>query len=991
MNEELQIIIRAVTGAAQKSIAQIKKELQGVSEQSQTTSEKFSAAIQGIAKAAAVAVAAITAIITAVVAFGKSTLETQKQMAQLNSAFQAAGKTTAEAAEVYKNFYRFLGDSGKALEASNLLIKITQDEQKLVQWTKILQGAFASLPDSLPIEGLVESINESINVGQVTGNLADALNWMKVSEDAVNQALAETTSLEEREILLRDILNNLYIRASDIYEKNNQAILEYNESQAKSQQKAAELGATITPLLTALNNLGTAIMSALKPAFESVLPYIAGFVIWLTEAVNRTAALSGAIAGTTEEVNNSMSGAANSTDGLNEGLTEAKKNAEAAKKAMMGFDELNVVPSEQSNTNTGTTGGIFGSDQDFSNVNALTGSIEEFKKKSEAVAESITSFMDKWGWALKAIGGLLAALSIRNLLVQFGTAIGLGEKFTKALSLSGAGAALAKFGGWLKAVVELLKEGNGFWSVMGAAFPKIAGWVSKIGTALKGFTFKGLLSGIKTVASKFGWIGLIIVAVISAIQYAVKHWQEICEIFKKWVDTNLTPKIQAIKDLFKDMGKAITSAIPQSWVDWIKGAIAWLGEAFDWLKDKIAIVWDVIGGVVFHTTMAGVMSTISKILETIKGIVQVVTGVVQFVVGIVEALIKTIIAIFNGNWEAVLDPLKKIWEGIKNIFGGLYSIVIGPIVEFVKGIISWFTELWDVLVGHSIVPDTINAIIDWFKSLPGKVFEFVKNFVDGVIEFFADLASKIGDWAVTIWNKIKTPFVSVGNWFKDRWNDVKNVFSSVGTWFGDIFSKAYSKVTGAFTNAKTGFSNIWSNIKSGFGNVSDWFKDTFSKAWEAVKNVFSSGGKVFDGIKDGILDGLKSVINKLIEGINKVIKKPFEGINSALQKIKDINILGVEPFKWMPTISTPQIPLLAKGGVVNEATLAMIGERGKEAVVPLENNTEWMDKLADKLAARNQAPTKIVLALDGKELGWANINSINSITRQTGTLQLVLA
>jgi hypothetical protein len=68
----------------------------------------------------------------------------------------------------------------------------------------------------------------------------------------------------------------------------------------------------------------------------------------------------------------------------------------------------------------------------------------------------------------------------------------------------------------------------------------------------------------------------------------------------------------------------------------------------------------------------------------------------------------------------------------------------------------------------------------------------------------------------------------------------------------------------------------------------------------------------------------------------------------------------------------------------------MIGERGKEAVVPLENNTEWMDRLADRIANRNSAPTKIVLMLDKKELGWANIKSINSITEQTGTLQLTL-
>ena len=99
--------------------------------------------------------------------------------------------------------------------------------------------------------------------------------------------------------------------------------------------------------------------------------------------------------------------------------------------------------------------------------------------------------------------------------------------------------------------------------------------------------------------------------------------------------------------------------------------------------------------------------------------------------------------------------------------------------------------------------------------------------------------------------------------------------------------------------------------------------------------------------------------------------------------------LGGKRFGFnISTISAPRIPYLANGGIVNSATLAMIGERGKEAVLPLENNTGWMDALADKLSARNNAPSKIVLMLDSKELGYATINSINNITSQTGRLQL---
>ena len=972
---ELQIIIKAVTSEAQKNMQAVKKELQGISQEAKSTSDKFGAAMKGIGKAAGIAIAGITAIIAAVVALGKSTLEYQKQSAQLNAAFSAMGKTAAEASTVYKNFYRFLGDSATAVEASNLLIKLTQDEKNLTQWTTILQGVYASFPDSLPIEALVESANETARVGVVTGNLADALNWAGASEDAFNAKLAQTTSLEEREALIRNTLNGLYGNAAAVYERNNKAILEYNESQANLQSKMAELGSTITPLLTALNNLAAALVPILKATFETVLPYVAGFVIWLTEAVNRTAALSGAIAGTNDEVantgnavNDAMNNAANSTGAVSDSLKDAKENAEAAKKAMMGFDELNVVPSEQSKSNTGPTGSIFGGDQDFSNVNALTGSIDEFKRKSEEVAKQISDFMDSWGWALKAIGSVLAALSVRHLLIQFADLIGLGDKLSKILSFAGIGAALSKIGGWLGAVIGLMKEGNSFLSVMGAAFPKIAGWIGKIVGAFKGFTFKGLLEGIKAVASKFGWIGLIIAAVISAITYAIKYWNDVVRIFKTFISETIAPQLQKIKDKFKEMGNAITSAIPPSWIEWIKGAIKWIGDAITWL-------WDAIGGTVFHTTVGVVMSAINGIISLILGVVEIITGAVQLVVGIIETVVKTIIAIFTGNWEAVLEPLNKIWSGVKNIFKGLYDGTIGVVVELVKGIISWFTELWDVLVGHSIVPDMVEAIIQWFKELPGKLFDLVANFVQKIIEFFSNLANKLGEWAVTAWEWIKAPFVAVGDWF------------------GNVFTKAYEKITGAFKNAKTGFANVWSNIKAGFGNVSDWFKDTFTKAWTAVKNVFSTGGKIFDGIKDGILEGLKTVINGLIGGINKVIAVPFNGINKALKALKDIEIVGIKPFDWISTINVPEIPLLAKGGIVDSATLAMIGERGKEAVVPLENNTGWMDSLVGKLAKVlvSDHPEKVVLNVDGKELAWTVINGMNGITRQTGSLPLQLA
>ena len=1022
---ELKILIKAVTADAQKNMAAVKKELQGISQEAKSTSDKFGAAMKGMAKATAIVVAAITAVIAAITGLGKSTLEFQRQVAQLNAAFASMGKSGDVAARTYKDFYRFLGDTGKAVEASNLLIKLTQNEANLAEWTKILQGVYASFPDSLPIEALVESANETARVGQITGNLADALNWAGESEDAFNEKLAQTTSVEEREALIRNTLNRLYGSAAAIYEKNNKALLEYNEAQAEFQQKAAAAGATVTPLLTVLTKLGSAIMSVLKPALETVIPYIAGFVMWLTEAVNRVASFFGILSGSSKSVtavgeatSTAMRKVSDGTGKVTAGLNAIKSGAEAARKAALGFDELNIV-SKPSGGGGGGTGALEGVGD--LNISGLTDgfdtalvNLEDFKKRAEEVKERIQQFMDDWGWALKTIGGILAGLSIRSLIIQFASLAGAGETVAKALSFGGIIAGIKKLSGWLGAVIGLMKEGFGFWEVMGAAFPKLAAAITKVGGAISGTVkavgaFIGGLSG-ATIAAVIA----VVIALASAVYFLWKNWDDVVAKVKEFANSNLAPIVESIKESFSqlweaikglgqsfaDLGVAIWNALPDSVKEWLADAVEWIknlvkaiGEWFasvEWLK-IIGTIFEAIGGVVVGSVGGLIAGAIQSLLTMIDGAVKIITGVVQIVTGLVSGLINLIVGLFTGDFKKALNSAKQIWEGIKNVFKGAVTAVGGVVKNFVQGIIDFFKNMWDVLVGHSIVPDTIEAIIEWFASLPVKVFELVSKFVQGVINFFTDLANKVGEWAINIWEKIKAPFAGVGSWFTARWADVKNALGDVGSWFSDTFTKAYSNTTTAFANAKTGFANVWSNIKAGFGNVSDWFRTTFTSAWEAVKNVFSTGGKIFDGIKDGILSGLKAVVNGIIDGINRVIAIPFNGINSALNTIRNFNIVGMSPFKWLPTITVPQIPRLAKGGIVDQATIAMIGERGKEAVVPLENNTEWIDKLVDRLAERQDRPEKIVLELDGRELGWANINSINNITRQTGSLQLTLA
>ena len=128
-------------------------------------------------------------------------------------------------------------------------------------------------------------------------------------------------------------------------------------------------------------------------------------------------------------------------------------------------------------------------------------------------------------------------------------------------------------------------------------------------------------------------------------------------------------------------------------------------------------------------------------------------------------------------------------------------------------------------------------------------------------------------------------------------------------------------------------------------NKCDGFRNFFIKAWDAIKDAVKSVGDFLSGIFESISDGFKGFVNFFIEGINTVIKA--------------LNKLSITVPDWVPEFGGKKfgfniktIPKLAEGGVIDRPTLAMVGEAGKEAVLPLENNTEWIDKLASKLSGK---------------------------------------
>lgn len=343
-----------------------------------------------------------------------------------------------------------------------------------------------------------------------------------------------------------------------------------------------------------------------------------------------------------------------------------------------------------------------------------------------------------------------------------------------------------------------------------------------------------------------------------------------------------------------------------------------------------------------------------------------VSSAVDSIVGFFTGLGDTIYETFSGIWSSIQDA----WSGVTEWFS-----------ELVENIKTFFSDLW------TSIQEIWTGVSEWFST---NVIEPIKTFFTPFVEWFLALFTSIKDFVVSVfevivqlaigcWNTIQLVWSVVAEWFNvnivqplvtffttlwttitslasDAWNGIVGIWTTVSTWFTTtVIDPVVNTFTGLWDKLKSGASGAWEGIKSVFNSVTSFFRSTFESAWTAVKNVFSTGGKIFDGIKDGIVNGFKAIVNAIIGGINKAIATPFNAINSALKTIKNFSILGQKPFKGLiSTISVPQIPKLATGGFATGDTLANIGEDGREVVLPLDKNLSWADIMAEHLVSRMQ-------------------------------------
>lgn len=199
------------------------------------------------------------------IGLAESTREFRKEQAQLETSFVNAGHSAETMQKTYADFNAVLGDTAKTTEAMQQLAQFTKSEEQLTQYTDILTGAFATFGNALPTEGLAEGINHTIQLGEVQGTLADALEWSGVSVEDFNNQLAQCSTEEERNALIQKTLNGLYGEAAEHYKENNKDLIESEKAQTRLTQAIAELGAIAEPIATMLKNAFANLIEIITP------------------------------------------------------------------------------------------------------------------------------------------------------------------------------------------------------------------------------------------------------------------------------------------------------------------------------------------------------------------------------------------------------------------------------------------------------------------------------------------------------------------------------------------------------------------------------------------------------------------------------------------------------------------------------------------------------------------------------------------------------
>jgi hypothetical protein len=440
-------------------------------------------------------------------------------------------------------------------------------------------------------------------------------------------------------------------------------------------------------------------------------------------------------------------------------------------------------------------------------------------------------------------------------------------------------------------------------------------------------------------------------------------WQPFQDAWKKQGEQT----IQSAVDALASVGQA-AAAVGQSWMKaWTGGAgeravstvlviIQKLNQSVKAIADNFRTAWEAGGA--GDRIMSSILAIVQSVLDGLKNMASATaiwakqlnfTGLVKGFADLLAALQPVVNLIMNGlNWcyTNVLLPLAG-WviqsagpAGLNLLSGALQLLTsaltaVQPVAQFVWENLLKPMGQWT----GTVLVNGLNAAAGGFRSLSGVLA--------GLPETWNALKQKAG----TIWSGIKNSMTNSANASK------KNVTSA----FGGMYSGAVDKCNKMKQKLNSIFATIASNARSRLRNISSHLTAPFRNG----------------------LNGVIGLVNRVIGKINSAMQFSWPAVKVAG---KTLVSAGSVTLARMSGIS-----YLAQGGITTGPTLSMIGEAGREAVLPLERNTGWMDTLAQRISAlSNRGETVIEVNIGGEHIVRQVVQGVNDVTRRTGRCPIYL-
>lgn len=551
--------------------------------------------------------------------------------------------------------------------------------------------------------------------------------------------------------------------------------------------------------------------------------------------------------------------------------------------------------------------------------------------------------------------------------------------------------------------IQTVMEGIG--TFIGKAAPYITEYLPKLVDAV-------LPSAIEAISSLVGAIVQTLPEILQTIWDTIKR---IAEEALGALGIDITPLTDAIDGLIQKIVRLFESANFGQFVDLINGLIEVLG----FLIDHIEIVATVIAAFMVLEAVVKVVTFITTVVSAISSLISIIGGVVS-AIGTLATPVGWVVAAIAGI-IAVVALLVTHWDDLKKAMSTFADWAGSAFKTAIEGIKNFLTSALEAITGaFKSACDTIKSVFsafgDGLKTVWNGIKDMFTSVGNAISDFFSGLASTWSGILNTIQNAfdnagtiLSNVFTSLQTALSDAWTGIQNVISTVGNAISNIMSglaSTWSGIWNGITNAISSFANTasgifqnlkntWESIWSGIGNIFSGFIDNFitpiiqgfQNIGDAITTAFEGVGNIVSSIWDGITGTIKGAINGILGFINGLISGVTNGLNAV---IGVLNKLSIEVPSWVPliggetlgfnidTLTAPEIPLLAEGGVTTRSGSAIVGEAGAElvnlpsgaSVTPLnDNNSNLLGAMNDVDANQQEVIDLLQKIIDYIEAG----------------------